>query len=97
VAKLSPRTMNLEAEVRQIQERNKRVEADKAWETSLLRRACITVLTYVVILIFLLVVGFPNPYLSALVPAVGFMLSTLTLSYAKAAWVRNWEKKRTTA
>ena len=32
--------MNLEQEVLKIQERNKRVELDKSWETSWLRRIC---------------------------------------------------------
>ena len=36
---------NLEKEIKEIKERNKRVELDKRWETSLTRRLCICILT----------------------------------------------------
>ena len=43
--------MDLEKEIRSIKKRNARVEKDKAWETSLTRRLCICVLTYLVVVI----------------------------------------------
>ena len=43
---------HLEAEINKIRERNKKVEADKAWETSWTRRFLILVLTYIVAVIF---------------------------------------------
>ena len=43
---------NLEKEIEQIKERNKRVELDKAWETSWARRICIMVLTYIVVVVY---------------------------------------------
>ena len=44
--------MDLEKEIKKIQERNKRVELDKAWETSWTRRICIMILTYIVVIIY---------------------------------------------
>ena len=44
--------MDLEKEIKKIQERNKRVELDKAWETSLTRRLCIMGLTYIVVIVY---------------------------------------------
>ena len=44
--------MNLEREIKKIQERNKRVEEDKKWETSWNRRICIMFLTYIVVVIY---------------------------------------------
>ena len=37
--------MDLEKRIIEIEKRNKRVELDKSWETSLTRRLCIIVLT----------------------------------------------------
>lgn len=80
----------LENEVEKIKERNKRVELDKAWETSWTRRICICILTYIVVVIYShLTSKISNIWLSSLVPVIGFTLSTVSLKL-----VRNvWEKK----
>ena len=44
--------MNVEKEIKEIKERNKRVEKDKEWETSWTRRICIMMLTYIVVIIY---------------------------------------------
>ena len=44
--------MNIEEEIKNIKERNKRVELDKKWETSLTRKVCIAILTYIVVVIY---------------------------------------------
>jgi len=44
--------MDFEKEIRKIQERNKKVDSDKAWETSLSRKIIIAILTYFVIVLF---------------------------------------------
>jgi hypothetical protein len=79
--------MDIETEIKSIKERNARVEADKAWETSLARRMAIAIGTYILSAIFLLAINAQNPYLAALVPALGFLLSTLTLPFLKTAWL----------
>ncbi|MCG2724124.1 MAG: hypothetical protein ABIF85_00910 [Nanoarchaeota archaeon] len=61
---------NLEKEIEKLKERNIRVEADKAWETSYSRRMLLMVYTY-------LAVGF---YLSATYLAVGFYLSAIKIA-----------------
>ncbi|MBI3334070.1 hypothetical protein HYZ97_01150 [Candidatus Pacearchaeota archaeon] len=73
--------------LKQIKERNRRVEADKAWETSGIRKSIITVLTYLIILLFLASINVQRPWLHALVPALGFLLSTLTLPFVKRWWL----------
>ena len=40
---------NLEKEIENIKERNKKVELDKSWETSWTRKICIMILTYIVV------------------------------------------------
>ncbi len=79
--------MDLEKEIKKIQERNKRVELDKAWETSWTRRICIMILTYIVVIIYSYVIKkFDNILLSSLVPVIGFALSTLSLKYIRKVW-----------
>lgn len=83
----------MEEEILNIKERNKRVEADKAWETSKTRRFLIAVLTYFVMVLFLYVINVPRPWLNAVVPTLGFLLSTLTLSIFKKIWLKNVYRK----
>ena len=74
-------------EIDELKARNKRVELDKAWETSWTRRILITVLTYFVIVIFFFAADLPSPWVNSIVPAVAFLLSTLTLEIFKKYWV----------
>ncbi len=80
---------DLEQRVEILEARNKKVDADKAWETSWARRAAIAGLTYVTVVIYLRVVIHIDPWLNALVPVVGFILSTLTITYLKKIWLDN--------
>ncbi len=84
-----PTTDDLEQEINEIKERNARVEKDKAWETSWARRIILLILTYLVIVVFFLFAKLPNPFINAIVPAVAFVISTLTLSFFKKAWLSN--------
>lgn len=84
---------DLEKRLSAIEERNAKVEADKAWETSWTRRIAIAVLTYLVIVAYLHFVIHVEPWLNALVPVAGFLLSTLTISYLKKFWIENRENK----
>lgn len=75
---------DLEKEIENIKERNKRVELDKRWETSWTRKICICVLTYIVVIIYSYVIRkYDNILLSSLVPVIGFTLSTLSLKYIR--------------
>lgn len=80
---------DLESRVRQLEARNQRVEADKAWETSWTRRIAIMVLTYFVVVAYLRFVVHIDPWINAVVPVVGFILSTLTVSALKEIWMKN--------
>ncbi|MBR6113429.1 MAG: hypothetical protein IKP79_02840 [Bacilli bacterium] len=79
--------MNLEKEIKDIKERNKRVEKDKAWETSWTRRICIMILTYLVVIAYSYIIKkYDNILLSSLVPVIGFTLSTLSLKLVRKVW-----------
>ncbi|HDZ54744.1 MAG TPA: hypothetical protein ENI19_02975 [Candidatus Nealsonbacteria bacterium] len=83
---------NLEQRVQKIEERNKRVEIDKSWETSWTRRILLTVFTYLAIGVYLWVIEISKPWINAVVPAVAFMLSTLTMPFFKKMWLKKKEK-----
>ncbi len=79
--------MDFEKEINEINERNKRVEKDKAWETSWTRKICIMVLTYIVVIIYSYVIKkYDNILLSSMVPVIGFTLSTLSLRLVRKIW-----------
>lgn len=80
--------MNVTKEIESIKERNLRVENDKLWETSLTRKLIIAVLTYLVIVLFFISANLPNPFVNAIVPTLGFILSTLSLPYFKQIWIK---------
>ena len=82
----------IKKELDEIKNRNKRVEADKAWETSKTRTLLILILTYVVIVIFFIVSKLDNPFINAIVPTIGFFLSTLTVPFFKKWWLGNHKK-----
>ncbi len=79
--------MELEERIKQIEERNKRVELDKRWETSWTRKICIMILTYIIVIIYsYLVRNYDNVLFSSIVPVIGFILSTLSLKLIRKIW-----------
>ncbi len=82
--------MDLEQRIQKIEERNKSVEADKAWETSWTRRILLALFTYLSVSLYLWFIGVSNPWLNGIVPAAGFMISTLTMPFFKKLWIRRF-------
>lgn len=83
----------LDKRVKQIESRNNNVESDKAWETSYTRKLLIAAFTYIAIALYLKFVVGIDPWINAIVPTVGFLLSTLTLGYFKKVWEKHIYKK----
>lgn len=83
----------LEKRVTEIEKRNKRVELDKAWETSYARKIFVAIFTYLSIALYLKYVLKIEPWLNAIIPTLGFLLSTLTLSFFKEFWNKYIYKK----
>ncbi len=79
---------SLELRLAKIEARNERVEVDKAWEVSWQRRILILTLTYLMVLLYSLIIEVEKPLLNAIVPTLGFFLSTLTLSVVKTIWLK---------
>ncbi len=88
MTKPTPTIHDLETRIAALETRNKRVEMDKAWEGSLMRKAAIIVVTYVVVVVFLLLIHNDQPYVNAVVPLLGFYLSTLVVGGLKKQWIK---------
>lgn len=86
---LEERVAKLESEIKQIKARNHKVEGDKAWETSWLRRILIIIFTYIFAVLWLTLADTTNPFLGAIVPCAGFLLSTLTIYSVKSVFIKN--------
>ncbi len=77
---------SIEERVTAIENRNNKVESDKAWETSWARRLTIGAMTYGVAVAYLLIINNEDPWLNALVPAGGYILSTLVVKTVREYW-----------
>jgi hypothetical protein len=83
-----------DTDLRKIIERNKRVEGDKAWETSWARRLFIAAVTYILAAFYMNSAGLGNPLLGAFVPSGGYLLSTMSLPFVKNYWLKNIYKNQ---
>lgn len=77
---------DLVARINDIEQRNTKVSLDKQWEVSWTRKVAIIILTYIVVLIYLYVIGNNSPWINAIVPPTGFFLSTLAISRLRTIW-----------
>jgi len=79
--------VSIESRLAQIEERNHRVELDKAWETSWARRLFLTFMTYLLLGLYMWMIEITRPWLNSIIPAAGFFISTLTIEWAKKRWI----------
>lgn len=84
---------SLSQRIEVIEYRNKKVEIDKAWETSYSRRLLLIIFTYLAIGLYMWAISVMNPWLNAIIPTLGFLLSTLTLPFFKKLWITHFHKK----
>jgi len=84
----------LKKRLNKIEERNLRVEADKAWETSWFRIGSITIVTYFIATAALYGIGVENSFLGAIIPTLGFFLSVQSLPLIKKWWIARRQRKR---
>ena len=81
--------MHLEERIQKLEERNARVEQEKAWEVSLTRKLSLTSITYLVMVLVLFQINNASPFVNALVPTLGYFLSTQSLPFIKKWWANN--------
>ena len=76
---------HLEKEIEVLKARNIRVEKEKEWETSWQRKIGIIITTYLLMILVFWSLGNDRPFMNAIVPTLGYTLSTLSMSFLK-----NW-------
>ena len=79
--------MEVEQRLEAIEARNKKVEIEKAWETSLTRVFVICFITYILVFITMLITHIDRPLINALIPTLGFFLSVQSLPTIKKIWI----------
>ena len=84
----------IKKEITDIKERNVRVEADKAWETSRFRMSSILILTYVVATLVMYILEIQKPFLNSLIPTMGFFLSVQSLPFLKKIWIKRYLERK---
>jgi len=84
---LQERVSELEQELIKMQQRNIRVERDKAWEQSPTRIFLLLVLTYAITSVVFFLIYVPHPFLNAIIPTLGYLISTQSLSLVKKWWL----------
>lgn len=85
--------VSLDERIGKIEKRNRKVEGDKAWEGSWTRKLMIVGFTYIALGVLMNAVKSPDPWINAIIPTFGFILSTLTLPLIKTWWINNIYKK----
>lgn len=84
--------MTIEKELERIKERNAKVEADKAWELSNTRRMVVGISIYLLAVVVFLGIKAPDPFVNAIIPAIGFVLSTATFPIFKELWIKHQKR-----
>ncbi len=77
----------LQKEIEQIKARNKRVEADKAWELSKTRTAFVGGVTFLLLLLFMFLIRVEHPFLNAAVSVLAYWISTQSYGMLKKWWL----------
>jgi len=80
---------SLKAEIETIKLRNTRVEADKAWETSIFRLTVLSIITFIFSITVLYFVKTEEYLLSALSSTAGLIISSQSLPFIKRWWIKN--------
>ena len=75
-----------EARIEAIEKRNREVEINKSWEGSWTRKILVAMFTYLSIALYFNYILEIDPWLNAIVPTVGFLLSTLTFPFFRSLW-----------
>jgi len=92
LVKYTMKIEELEKRIKLIEIRNKKVETDKAWETSLTRKILLISFTFLSIGLYMNAIGVNNPWLNAVIPSLGFLLSTFEPAYFKKTWTNKQRK-----
>ena len=80
--------MTIEEEIMLLKERNKKVDCNKAWEVSMTRRLSIIIITYILVSFVMYALNIDRYLINAIIPTLGFFLSTLSIEFLKLLWIK---------
>lgn len=78
----------LQEEIEAIKTRNRRVEADKAWETSKVRTIFVAAVTFMLAFLFMILIEEREPFWKALAGSLAYLTSTTTYGILKKWWLK---------
>ncbi len=84
--------MNIEEEINLIRCRNRKAEADKAWEISNMRKIAVALTAYFVMICVMYVLKMENLFIGAIIPTLGFILSTVSADLVKKIRMKKFYK-----
>ena len=84
----------LKQEIEAIKARNRRVEADKAWETIKTRTFFIEGVTFILAFFFMFLIGERQPFWKALAGSLAYFVSTTTYGILKQWWLAKMRKEK---
>lgn len=93
---MEERLSKIEKDIELLQLRNVRVEGEKAWEISSARKMLIAAITYIVAVIVMSAISVNNYFINALIPTVGYLLSTISIPWVKKWWIVKHQATPTT-
>jgi len=82
------RVLTLEEQVQKLNLMQKYDELKSKWDRSLVRIIYVSTTTYLFVAVFMFILEVDNYLVNALIPSLGYILSTQTLPSIKKAWVR---------
>lgn len=82
----------LKEEIEKIKERNKRVEVDKAWETSNMRAGFIALVTFLLTFGLLMLIHADYALPKAIGASIAYWLSTESYGILKKWWIKRKNK-----
>ena len=85
---MEERLQKIEKEIEIIKERNSRVEADKAWETSYFRVFFMSFIIYIVGVKIFQIMGSKDFFINALFAPIAYFISDQSLPFIKRWWIK---------
>ena len=87
-------TLSLEDRIHSLEKRATRTEQHRAWERSLIHRACLSLAIYIGSALMLTTLMVPGWYVSALTPVVSYWIYLLFLHLVRAVWYTHKTQRR---
>ena len=88
IASISERLTHLQKEIDELHQRNYEKDRGKEFESSYTRVIFLMFVTYWTLFGYMALIGTSRPFLDAIVPTVGFNISTWSLPHVKELWIQ---------